>query len=105
MLRVYSILYIEKLWTVGASPALKGVESSHSSILEVEIPVPVEEVSVEQMSVEQMSVEQMSVEEISIFENENTEGPVHLDGVPEEEEEEEEEEEKTKDKGTFALHE
>ncbi|KAI7892295.1 uncharacterized protein EV154DRAFT_601816 [Mucor mucedo] len=102
MLRVYSILYIEKLWTVGASPALKGVESSHSSIMEVEIPVPVEE-----LSVEQMSVEQMSVEEISIFENEIIESPVHLDGVPEEEEEEEdrqdeedeeEEEEAKKDK-------
>lgn len=87
MLRVYSILYIEKLWTVAAPPASKGVESSHSSILERAIPVPVEEIII------------LEDDEISVLENETIEIPLHLSGVPEEEEEEEDDKE-----GTFALH-
>lgn len=31
MLRVYSIIYIEKLWNISPSPILKDVASSHHS--------------------------------------------------------------------------
>lgn len=85
MLRVYSILYIEKLWTTSASPALKGMESSHSSVLDEEMPV--------------------LDEEISVLDAEVAESSTHLVGVPEEEEQEYEEEEiYEEEEGIFALY-